>query len=202
MLALALVLVPAVDADAGTAEDEAAFVSRINGLRASQGLPALQVDGELTGLARAWAAQMADAGTISHNPSFASQVTANWRKLGENVGKGPTVDDLHQAFVDSAGHYANLVDPEFTRIGVGVVERDGMLYTSHQFMVLFEDGAAAPPPPPASTRAPGPPSTAPPAPAPMPAPPVPTPTAPLRTEESLGSLPAVLNGLRLLDDRR
>lgn len=194
-------VIPVVDAGAGTAEDEAGFVARINGLRSSQGLGALQVDGELTGIARNWAGQMADAGAISHNPSFSSQVTASWRKLGENVGKGGTVAELHDAFVASPGHYANLVDPEFTHIGVGVVVRDGVIYTSHQFMGLFESASdppspaagTSPPPPPPAAQAPAPPP-------PAPAPPAPVP-APAPSPRDLGSLPEVLRGLRLLDNR-
>ncbi|MDQ3145662.1 MAG: CAP domain-containing protein, partial [Actinomycetota bacterium] len=119
--------VPRAEAAAGS---EGAFASKINGLRASKGLPALQYDGQLTGVARAWASHMADVGSISHNPSLSSQVTSNWRKLGENVGTGGDVDSLHQAFVNSPGHYANLVDPAFTHFGIGVVERNGVLWTA------------------------------------------------------------------------
>jgi hypothetical protein len=98
---------------------------------------------------------MADVGAISHNPSLSSQVRGGWRKLGENVGRGGSVDVLHQAFVNSPGHYANLVDPAFTHIGVGVVERNGTLWTAHVFMAAA--GGGAPPvasPPSASAPAP------------------------------------------------
>ena len=116
---------------------EQQFLSRINGLRSSKGLGGLTVDAELTGVARRWAANMARAGGISHNPSLASQVTENWVKLGENVGMGPDVDSLFTAFVQSPHHYANLVDPAFTRVGVGVVlTADGTIYTAHEFMLL------------------------------------------------------------------
>lgn len=146
--------------------DEQAFVSHINGLRAANGLPALQVDVELTTIARRFAAEMAAAGRIWHNPAFSASVTQNWRKVGENVGVGPTVDSLHQAFVDSPAHLENLVDGEFTRVGVGVVHGgDGRIYTAHQFMQLFPAPAPAPPPP-----APAPAASPPPPPAPVSAP--------------------------------
>jgi len=161
---LLMVTLPALPAGASTVSDESDFVARINALRSSKGLAPLVVDAELTSIARQWAGKMAAAGKISHNANFPAQVTQNWKKLGENVGVGPEVPGLHDAFVRSPGHYANLVDPAFTRIGVGVVRTaDGLIYTAHQFMELF--AAAAPAPAPVAS-APKPP----PAPAPAPAP--------------------------------
>jgi len=107
---------PAQAADGGA---EAAFVAQLNGIRASKGLAPLAMHGELTGIARGWTDQMARSGGISHNGSFDSQVSANWRKLGENVGVGSNVDELVQAFVNSPAHYRNIVDPAFNYIGVG-----------------------------------------------------------------------------------
>jgi hypothetical protein len=126
-----------------SSSEEAGFVARINSLRQSKGLAPLTVDGNLTSIGRNWSQKMLEAGAISHNPSFPSQVTSNWAKLGENVGHGGSVDSLFQAFVNSPAHYRNLVDPAFTHIGVGVVVGpDGTLWTSHQFMTLA--GASAP----------------------------------------------------------
>jgi hypothetical protein len=220
---LAAWAVMALPAGAGTADDEAQFVSMINSLRASKGLAPLQVDAELTSIARRWAGSMADAGNISHNPNFAGWVTQDWVKLGENVGVGPDVPGLHQAFVNSPSHYRNLVDGEFTRIGVGVVRgADGMIYTAHQFMRLRSDSGAvsAPAPAPDPVVAPAP------APAPPPAPvadvvaPAATPStgttgsaagtsggsdasdeasAPLRAVEPPPALDHALTGLRSLD---
>jgi hypothetical protein len=131
-------------ASGSTASMESDFVARINSLRASKGLAPLVVDSELTSIGRRWAGKMAAAGAISHNANFPNEVTADWVKLGENVGKGPDVGSIHNAFVASSHHYANMVDPAFTRIGVGVVvAADGTIYTSHQFERLASDGAKA-----------------------------------------------------------
>ena len=143
---------------------ESQFVNRINGLRSSRGLSQLQVSGELVGVARAWTDQMVAAGQISHNPNLASQVSGGWTKLGENVGVGYDVEGLMQAFINSPAHYANLVDPVWTHLGVGVtMAGDGRMFTTHNFMAL---GGGQPPPattPPLPAAAPsGPPPTAPP----------------------------------------
>ena len=121
-------------ASADPAGDEGDFVARLNDLRASQGLSTLSVDPALTDMARAWSAQMAAAGGISHNPSLATQAPSDWVKLGENVGVGPTVVSLHDAFVASPDHYRNMIDPAFQKVGVGVVQAGEVMYVTVDFM--------------------------------------------------------------------
>ena len=193
---------PAAEARAVVAASpgvEAQFVSRINSLRASKGLSQLAVSGELTAVARRWAQQMVNAGQISHNPNLGAQVSGSWTKLGENVGVGHDVDGLMQAFINSASHYRNLVDPELDHVGVGVISWvTGRMYTTHIFMAL---PAAAPPPPP-----PPPPSN----PTPNPRPPAPATTAPPETTTTTTEPPrpspspervtAVLDPLRSLEE--
>lgn len=131
---------------ASTSSMESEFVSRLNSLRAAKGLAPLAIDAELTGIGRRWAAKMASDGRISHNANFTNEVKQNWVKLGENVGTGPDVRSIHDAFVASRTHYQNMVDAAFTRIGVGVViGPNGAIYTAHQFMRLASDDAAAAP---------------------------------------------------------
>lgn len=150
LVAAASLIGSSTPAGAASAGDEAAFVSKINALRQSKGLGTLAVSGELTSIGRAWSERMLANGAISHNPSFPSQVSANWVKLGENVGHGGSVDSLFQAFVNSPAHYKNLVDPDFTHVGVGVVVGpDGSLWTAHQFMRLATATATAAKPAPA-----------------------------------------------------
>jgi hypothetical protein len=173
-----------------SAGDEAAFVGRINSMRASMGLSQLQVSGDLTAVARGWTSQMAAAGAISHNGALGSQVPGNWQKLGENVGVGYDVPGLMQAFVDSPNHYRNLVDPAWTHVGVGVVAAaDGRMWTTHTFMAM---GAPPPPPGPPPTAAP---VTAAPAPATSSAPPAPGP-APEPAPEPVAEAPPATDPAR------
>jgi uncharacterized protein YkwD len=146
-MAAELGAVAAPDANAG-------FVASINALRQSQGLNALIEDGNLDNIAQDWAVHMAADGAISHRTSLAAGVTADWKRLGENVGFGPGVSSLMEAFIASPHHYENLVDPRFTRIGVGTVNVDGLLYTAHEFMSVQGDGAPSPAPAPAPAAAP------------------------------------------------
>jgi hypothetical protein len=201
LLSLALATVVAVvhapTAQAGGSE-ESAFVSRINAVRGSRGLGPLEVDGELTAVARNWAATMASGGDIWHNPNLAGQVSANWVRLGENVGVGFGVDGLMDAFINSAAHYANIVG-DYTHVGVGVVwGGDGRMYTAHVFMSLGATPAPAPEPAPRAERQTAPAPADDPAPeaeavpeAPAPPPPPPPPPAePARVATVLAELRA------------
>lgn len=150
---------------------EGDFVARINDARAGRGLAPLAVDGELTGIARRWSQRMADEQRLSHNPNLSREVSQNWEKLAENVGFGGDVATIHDAFMNSSAHRANILDGALTHIGVGVVvDGAGQLWVTEVFMRLR--GASAPPP----TTAPPPPTTA--RPRPAPAPPPPPTTAP------------------------
>jgi uncharacterized protein YkwD len=128
-----LLVLGGLPASAGVRRDEADFVTRINALRATQGVAQLRINANLTTKARKWAGRMAAQDRIWHSkPS--DGVTANWQKLGENVGMGGSVAVLHAAFVDSPRHYDNLVDPVFRYIGVGVVTVNGTTFVSEVFM--------------------------------------------------------------------
>jgi uncharacterized protein YkwD len=129
---------------ADSTADEAKFVDLINASRIAGGVPALTPDSELVNVGRNWSVQMRAAGEISHNANFKNDVKAKWRKLGENVGVGPSVGELHEAFMNSPAHRKNIMDPAFTRIGIGLVyAEDGTIYVTEQFMHLA-DVAAAP----------------------------------------------------------
>ncbi|HEY5156151.1 MAG TPA: CAP domain-containing protein [Acidimicrobiales bacterium] len=190
---------------AGAASETADYVSRINSLRASVGVPPLQVDSELTAGAAAWAEHMASTGVLAHSPSLSAGITQHWVKVGENVGVGPDVASIFSAFVSSAAHYQNLVDPAFNRVGVGVAFGSGHQWTCHRFMDVTGGGSPSPAPAPTPTPKPGPAALAPrPSPtttttpaAPVPAPPPPPPTGPPPPADS-SRVATVLSALRVL----
>jgi uncharacterized protein YkwD len=124
--------------DSTTPQKEAQFVALINRLRVSQGLPELATDPELTRVARNWTEKMAKSGTLTHNAELCQQVQGGWKTLGENVGRGPDdVAVLHDAFVNSPHHYANLISPKYDSIGVGIVfSESGEMFVTEQFIGL------------------------------------------------------------------
>lgn len=114
---------------------EAGFLAKINASRAANGLAALSVDGGLRNHARNHTQDMIDAGEIYHSSSDELKAAAGsgWSKLGENVGRGGTVDSLHKAFMDSAGHKANILG-DYNYAGIGTASSDGVLYVTVVFM--------------------------------------------------------------------
>lgn len=114
------------------------FLGMINDLRTERGADPLRPDAELELTATAWAARMSQTGTLDHAEDLALGVTADWRKLGENVGVAPEqqIEELFEAFVDSPSHLANLIDPSFDLVGIGIVHADGKLWMTQRFMDL------------------------------------------------------------------
>lgn len=124
--------------------EEQAFLDALNQTRADLGLQELILHDELTVLSRLWAKEMAAEGEIFHANPISENLTANWLKLGENVGVGPEVEALMDAFIASPGHYENIIDPEFTHYGVGVVWDGETMFTTHRFMKLADATATTP----------------------------------------------------------
>ena len=166
---LALLLGVVVPSAAGASEADD-YVARINGLRSSVGVQPLGVDGELTAAAQACANRIAAQGALIHSSSLSSGISSHWTKLGENIGMGPANAAVWTAFLHSSQHYANLVDPAFNRVGVGVAYGGGSQWTCHRFMAASGGGgqpaAARTPAPRAARPAPAPRASAPAAPAP------------------------------------
>ena len=122
--------------------EEASFASLINSERTNRGMNALDVYWDLVDDARAHADVMADADKIFHSSNLAG-ATTGWAALGENVGVGPTVGELHTAFMNSAGHRDNILG-DWDSIGVGVANTDrGYMFVT----VVFMKAAEAPPAP-------------------------------------------------------
>lgn len=116
---------------------ERAFARKMNEARAKRGLPKLRLDPELSKVSRVHTAEMIDKNLLHHATSaqLTSRVT-NWRMLGENVGVGGGVASLHQAFMDSPAHKANILFG-FDYVGVGVTKSNGRMWVT----VTFEKGA-------------------------------------------------------------
>jgi hypothetical protein len=184
LLALAL-FAPEAKAQDYLVTDEARVRELVNQARFERDLPSLSRHEGLAGLARAQSVRMVKRGDIYHNPGLVSEVTGlgiRWLRVGENVGYGPDVAVIEQAFLDSPDHLHNIIDPSYNAIGVGVVPGDGgRIYVTQVFAQV--EGAVPPP----SPRVP----VSQPAPTTVPEVPPPSPPA-LRTQAPLLPSPAPL----------
>lgn len=111
---------------------ESDFAALVNTERAKKGLPSLTVRSDLREVARDHSLTMAREDRLHHNPSF-SQEISNWQVVAENVGRGPSVESLHDAFMNSKGHRDNILNDRVTEIGVGVEVRNGQIWVTKNF---------------------------------------------------------------------
>lgn len=103
----------------------------INAARAQQGLRPLVMDPVLRDLARRKSMDMATHEYFSHDSprlgglmDLLAGAGVDYRYAGENLAAAPTVSSAHQALMNSPGHRENILNPQFTHVGIGVV-RDG-----------------------------------------------------------------------------
>lgn len=108
---------------------EAAMLELVNRERVAVGLKPLLPDQEVTQVARRHSADMFARGYFAHvtpdgvNP-FDRMRAANVRYLtaGENLALAPTVRVAHNGLMNSPGHRANILRPEFGRLGIGIMD--------------------------------------------------------------------------------
>jgi len=109
-------------------ELEQQMLDLINQERTSRGLKPLTLDPELTPVARAHSADMFARGYFSHytpegEDPFARMKDADvrFRTAGENLALAPTLQLAHTGLMNSPGHRANILNPNFGRVGIGIM---------------------------------------------------------------------------------
>jgi uncharacterized protein YkwD len=123
-----------------TSNVERELLNDINRERSANGLPSLRLDERLTDAARKHARRMAEQGTVSHQlsgeptlPSRAKAAGAHFSWLSENVDQGPSATAIHQSFMKSPQHRANILDGDMDSAGIGVAERNGQMFAVEDF---------------------------------------------------------------------
>ena len=120
-------------------EDE--IIAIVNQQRANYGLPALQSNDSLNTAAAKRAAEITQ--NFSHTrpngskcSSVLDEMGVRYYAFGENIACGIlNAASVMDIWMDSADHRANILNPKFRNIGVGVAESGGMLY----FVQVFTD---------------------------------------------------------------
>jgi uncharacterized protein YkwD len=108
---------------------EARMLDLINRERLAAGLKPLAPDPELTEVARRHSADMFARGYFAHETPegrdpFDRMREANVRFLtaGENLALAPTVQVAHIGLMNSPGHRANILNKDFGRVGIGIMD--------------------------------------------------------------------------------
>jgi uncharacterized protein YkwD len=110
--------------------DEQHMLDLLNQERVACGLSTLKVDPVLTQMARAHSQEMIDLNYFAHNSPVSGGLldriikagVSDWLIAGENLAGAPTAEIAHNALVRSPSHYANMLTPGYTHVGIGVLD--------------------------------------------------------------------------------
>lgn len=116
-----------------------AVLNLVNKYRKQNGLASVKLDSALSGAASTRAKEIISS--FSHTrPNGSSCFTVlsengiSYNGAGENIAYGQSSpDEVMTAWMNSAGHRANILNASFTRLGVGVYESGGTLYWAQLF---------------------------------------------------------------------
>ena len=154
---------------------EATLWQLLNGSRSNNGMAPLQQHGTLVSLARWRSSDMLAKDYFSHTIAgcgclvyaYYDSNGLGYQWAGENIGWNSGLSDssspvsVHENFMGSAGHRANVLDPRFTHGGVGAAAADnkmfqGYVQNTRMYTELFlQASGSAPPPAPAPAPPPG-----------------------------------------------
>lgn len=129
---------PATPANTSVSAYEQEVARLVNAERAKEGLAPLTLSAELSRVARMKSQDMHDRGYFDHNsPTYGSPFQLmksqgiTYRTAGENIAMGyRTPEAVVNAWMNSPGHRANILNASYTTIGVGYVA-DGSYWTQH-----------------------------------------------------------------------
>ena len=112
---------------------EAEMLRLVNRERTDRGIAPLKADRELTAVARKHSVDMLARGYFSHYTPGGTDPFTRMRSdglhflaAGENVALAPTLSQAHSGLMHSPGHRANILNPAFGRLGIGI--EDGGVY--------------------------------------------------------------------------
>ncbi|MBL4846527.1 MAG: PKD domain-containing protein [Planctomycetes bacterium] len=125
---------PAVENTAAERKLAQEILTTCNRERATAGVPPLSYDFQAESAAKGHSIDMAKRGYFDHVTPEGWQPTDRLRATGakgyvgagENLAAGqPTPADVMKSWMNSAGHRANILSPDFTHLGVGVATYQG-----------------------------------------------------------------------------
>lgn len=119
-------------------------VGLVNRVRSRSGLAPLQLNAQLTQAATAHAQDMAQHNFVGHTGSNGSSMQErvdatgySWGALGENVAAGQaTPQEVMRSWMGSEGHRQNILNPDFTEIGVAYQENPSAEMTYYWVQVF------------------------------------------------------------------
>src|SRR5579859_2310547 len=119
---------------------EGELYALVNEERKSRDLPLFAIDDHLTAAARKHTREMTREGRLSHQfpdepdlKTRLAQAGGRFDAAAENVAESGSVQDAHVELMHSPGHRANLLNPAYNAIGIGIVEKGEQIYVTEDF---------------------------------------------------------------------
>lgn len=121
--------------------DELEMLEYINEERTKAGVSPLQMDTEVAKVAQIKSQDMVDNNYFSHtSPTYGSpfdmmkDFDISFKAAGENIAINSTVIGAHNAFMNSQGHRENILNPNYTHVGIGIVENGSGITVTQMFI--------------------------------------------------------------------
>jgi uncharacterized protein YkwD len=136
---MTFVLLLALAAPVDTAALEQRMFELINLERDARGIAPLQRHPDLAAIARDYSRRMAATGRVDHERDRPMEerigdAVPDTCMFGENVSKNTSVDYALSDLMTSEGHRANLLNPRYVNVGIGIVRGEGdYLYITQEF---------------------------------------------------------------------
>lgn len=115
--------------DSTLSSDEKEVFDLINKQRTNNGIAALKMDSEALNVARIKAQDMVNNNYFSHNsPTYGSpfdmlrSFKVTYKTAGENIAGNSSNSGAVNAWMNSSGHKANILNSSFNYTGIGVVQ--------------------------------------------------------------------------------
>ena len=133
-LAAALLATSPVAAQQSAPSSSVAAIERrmaelANQSRAAVGARSVAVDVKFAAASRDWSCQMARTKNFAHDPNFAAGGALAEIIAARSGADGDVGTQLHQQFLDSPAHREILLNPAYTRVGIGVCVLNGYWVT-------------------------------------------------------------------------
>ena len=127
-------------AESLTSQEEE-LVALVNQARVDAGLTPLQADAGLSSVARAHSLDMATTGFFSHSSPTTGEMGdrlaaagVDFLAAGENIALNADVQGAHASLLGSAAHRQNLLSPDVSHLGVGIVSNGRFLLVTELFV--------------------------------------------------------------------
>lgn len=122
--------------------EEGTMINLVNAARTAQGLKPLTKDDQLVQVARLKSQDLVKNNYFAHvSPTYGSpfdmlkKYGISYLYAGENLAKNTNASAAHTALMNSPGHKANILNANFTHIGIGIAAaKDGSKIYTQMFI--------------------------------------------------------------------